>query len=361
MTSTLAHVRRAAPLLLMLCGSPTWADGTLTHLSGPVSVQKPGGMTVPGVIGTKVSVGDTVVTGAGGFVRMEMTDGGELVLRPDSQLKVEGYTFVSAKPAEDNFVFRMFKGGLRTVTGLIGKRGNREAYQGQTATATIGIRGTQYDMRVCQANCGALADGTYLAVRFGALHTTNALGSLDVPAGKVAFIPSQTPPVMLPRDPGVGFTPPPVIPKLDEKKKVQAAATATATAPDQAKPAASGSGQSTQATSRSGQTASGSSASGTTEASGKTESSGKTEASGSGTGGGGSGGNDVGGKATSQGVSGSSSGANGSQLGGSTTAQTTQTATTTASLSTPAITETAASLVPVLTPPSSAGMECSLQ
>jgi hypothetical protein len=235
------------PLLFLLGTAPAWADGTLTHLSGVVSVKKPDGQTLPGAAGIKVSAGDIVTTGAGGFVRIEMTDGGEMVLRPDSQLQIESYQYVAEKPTEDNFVFRMFKGGLRTVTGLVGKRGNRDAYKLRTETATIGIRGTQFDLRVCAANCGALADGTYLAVRFGAVQTTNAQGTLPVAAGQVAFVPSQRPPVILPRDPGIGFTPPPVIPKLDEKKKVQAAA-AAANTPDQPKPAAGGAAQPAQTT-----------------------------------------------------------------------------------------------------------------
>lgn len=210
-----------AALLLMLCVAPVWADGTITHLSGLVSVQKPDGNTLPGKVGAKVHAGDTLITGPGGYARMEMTDGGEMVLRPDSQLQVEGYKFVEAKPAEDSFVFRMLKGGLRTVTGLIGKRGNKDAYELKAHTATIGIRGTQFDLRVCQANCGALTDGAYLAVRFGAVQTANAQGNLAVSAGQVAHVPPQGPPVMLPRDPGIGFTPPVVIPKLDEKKKQQ--------------------------------------------------------------------------------------------------------------------------------------------
>jgi hypothetical protein len=233
-------------LAWLLAAASAWADGILTHMSGPVSVRKVDGSTQSGRSGLNVMVGDTVITGSGGYVRMEMSDGGELVLRPDSQLKVESYAFVQAKPAEDNFVFSMLKGGLRTVTGLIGKRGNRDAYEVRTATATIGIRGTQYDMRVCQANCGALADGTYLAVRFGAIQASNAQGTLAVAAGQVAFVPPQRPPVMLPRDPGIGFTPPAVIPKLDEKKKVQAAATTAATTPEQAKPASTGSSAPTQ-------------------------------------------------------------------------------------------------------------------
>jgi len=233
-------VRLLAPLL-MLCSAAAWADGTLTHLSGQVSVEKADGKTLAGAAGVKVVVGDTVVTGAQGFVRMEMSDGGEMVLRPDSRLKVERYQFAKEKPADDSFVFSMLKGGLRTVTGLIGKRGNRDAYEAKTATATIGIRGTQYDMRVCQANCGKLADGTYLAVRFGAIQTSNAQGTLAVAAGQVAHVPPQLPPVMLPRDPGIGFSPPAVIPKLDEKKKIKEQAAAAAAPTPAATGAAGGS------------------------------------------------------------------------------------------------------------------------
>ena len=229
------HFRCAFAALLLGLGIPAaWADGTLTHLSGTVSMLKADGKTTPGVQGAKASPGDTVITGMGGYVRMEMTDGSELVLRPDSQLKIDAYKFAAAQPSEDSFVFSMLRGGMRTVTGFIGKRGNRDAYKLRTATATIGIRGTQFDLRVCEGNCGSLADGSYLAVRFGAIQASNAQGLLDVAAGQVAFMPPLLAPVILPRDPGIGFTPPAVIPKLDEKKKLQTAATETT--PEQASP-----------------------------------------------------------------------------------------------------------------------------
>ena len=216
-------LRRMAILFLSfaLCSfvPVAMANGTLTHMSGNVSIQKADGTLVMGVIGAQVIEGDTVITGANGFVRMELTDGGEMVLRPDTQLKIENYRYTKDKPDEDSFIFRTIKGGFRAVTGLISKRGNRDAYKAHTATATIGIRGTQYDMRVCLANCGALADGTYVAVRFGAVVAGNAKGNSDFKAGQVGFIPPNQPPILLPHDPGVGFTAPPVIPKLDEKKK----------------------------------------------------------------------------------------------------------------------------------------------
>ena len=221
-------------LLVALWASFAWADGTITHLSGAVSVQTADGKTIPGAAGVKVGVGDTVITGAGGYARLAMTDGGEMVLRPDSQLKIERYNFAQGAPAEDSFAFSMLKGGMRAISGLVGKRGNVDAYRFTTPTATVGIRGTQYDARICAANCGALADGTYLAVQFGAIQATNPKGSLAVAAGQVAFVPPQQVPVLLPRNPGIGFTPPPVIPKLNEKKKAADAAAA----PTPATPAA---------------------------------------------------------------------------------------------------------------------------
>ena len=217
------HVSRCLILLLAFglysFTSVAMANGTLTHLSGKVSVKKADGSILVGAAGVQVVQGDTIITGTNGFVRMELTDGGEMVVRPDTQLKIENYHYTKESPEEDSFIFRTIKGGFRAITGLISKRGNRDAYRATTSTATIGIRGTQYDMRVCQANCGALADGTYVAVRFGAVIAGNAQGNLDFKAGQVGFIPPNQPPILLPHDPGVGFTAPPVIPKLDEKKK----------------------------------------------------------------------------------------------------------------------------------------------
>lgn len=234
--------------VLLMLGTPlAWANGTLTHLSGQVSVQKADGKTQPGAPGVQVSMGDTLITGQAGYVRVAMSDGGEMVLRPDSQLKVENYKFDKEAPADDSFVFSMLKGGLRTISGLISKRGNKDAYKLNTATATIGIRGTQFDVRVCLANCGALADGTYLAVQFGAVHATNAQGSLAVAAGQVAHVPPSQAPIMLARNPGIGFTPPAVIPKLDEKKKQAAAATS---AVEPTAPAAAGTEKPAQSTER---------------------------------------------------------------------------------------------------------------
>lgn len=210
----MTRLLRFASLLLLVGVADAWANGTITHLSGSVMVERADGTAVPATTGTKVLAGDTIVTAAGAYARMEMTDRGEIVLRPGTRIKIESYAFNEAKPQEDSFVFSMLKGGLRTVTGLIGKRGNRDAYELKTPTATIGIRGTDYTGRVCAGSeCGALPPGTYLHVANGSIFTSNGSGGLLLGSGQSAHVPQFTPPVLLPRDPGIGFTPPPTVPR----------------------------------------------------------------------------------------------------------------------------------------------------
>lgn len=47
---------------------------------------------------------------------------------------------------------RLIKGGLRAITGAIGKA-KPEAVRINTATATVGIRGTSFDARICDSDC----------------------------------------------------------------------------------------------------------------------------------------------------------------------------------------------------------------
>lgn len=199
--------------MLLLWSALALANGKITHLSGPVSLKKADGSTAQAAPGSIISQGDTLVTGPNGFVRMETPDGGEFVLRPDSEFVMEKYSFDKDKPQEDSFVYNMVKGGLRTVTGLIGKRGNRDAYMGKTPTATIGIRGTAFQVRVC-GECGAgVPKGTYFSVTSGSVSIGGAgASSVTMTPGVFVFVPPGGAPQTLPADPGLGFTAPANIP-----------------------------------------------------------------------------------------------------------------------------------------------------
>jgi len=103
--------------------------------------------------GSSLGVGDTLSTSRNSTVRLRFTDGGETAVRPDSRITVQAYKYELEAPAEDNLFMSLLKGGLRALTGQIGKRGSHNAYKLNVNTATIGIRGTDYTARLCDGDC----------------------------------------------------------------------------------------------------------------------------------------------------------------------------------------------------------------
>jgi hypothetical protein len=197
----------AAALVGLCINSAAFAEAaaTVTHLSGTLSVLKADGSTRILAQNSSVEAGELLTTEKDSYAMLKFSDGGEVTIRPLSRLKVEAYGFNEEKPESDSFVFNLIKGGLRSVTGLIGHRGNRDAYRLNTATATIGIRGTNYDALMCQGDCsGSLQDGLYLNVHDGVINATNEGGSLDYNAGQFGFVQNpKFPPIVLPQNPGL--------------------------------------------------------------------------------------------------------------------------------------------------------------
>jgi len=98
---------------------------------------------------SEVIAGDNLETAKNSYAQVMMNDGTQMTLRPNSNIKIEAYQFKKEAPTEDNAVYRLIKGGFRTLSGLIGKRGNADAYKLRVTTATIGIRGTDFTTRLC--------------------------------------------------------------------------------------------------------------------------------------------------------------------------------------------------------------------
>ena len=103
--------------------------------------------------GSQLYVGETVTTGPRSVALLKLGDGTRMTLRPETSFQVEEYNLSDSTPSA---VFRLFKGGLRAVTGFMSKR-NPNAVRLRTAVATIGIRGTEFDARLCGADCAAEA------------------------------------------------------------------------------------------------------------------------------------------------------------------------------------------------------------
>lgn len=216
-------------LMVMLWATVAGAAtvASITHLSGPLAVRKADGSTKVLAIGSKVDQGDTVMTEKRTYARLKFTDGGEVTLKPNSQFVVEQYAYDRNNAQQDAGSFRLIKGGLRTITGQIGKRGNQDSYRMKTPTATIGIRGTIYDAHFCQGGeCGtSIEPGLYLVVAGGSVVVTNDAGvqtSLQVKAGQYVYVKdAMTPPVLLPVRPDIPFNPPPAVGRSASGRRVQ--------------------------------------------------------------------------------------------------------------------------------------------
>lgn len=198
-----------AGVVLALAASGAWAAGAgvITHLSGTMSVQRPDGSVRILSQKSEVQPGDVLTTQRDSYAQINFTDGSAATMRPNSTMKLEAYSFSQETPQGDGMFMRLLKGGLRTVTGLIGKRGNQDAYKIGTSTATIGIRGSSGDTVACSSDCGNLEPGTYHTTYTGSYIMQTQGGTQLVNEGQFGFAQDPgKPPVLLPGDPGLNLS-----------------------------------------------------------------------------------------------------------------------------------------------------------
>ena len=182
--------------------------GEVTHISGAVMARKADGQSRILSVKSEVSEGDLLATAENSYARVRFSDGTDAVLRPGTQVKIDQFKFEEQRPQRDNVVLSLLKGGMRAVTGLLGKR-NPASFRVGTPSATIGIRGTTFHAEIVPPG-GGLAPGLYVQVLDGVINLSNKGGSQNFSAGQFGFTPNfNQPPVVLPANPGIQFTPPP--------------------------------------------------------------------------------------------------------------------------------------------------------
>lgn len=152
---TTMNLSKAALLLaaaMTMCGAArAQAVGEVEFTRGVGYAQSPG--QVPRIMGKGLEFkeGDTLSTSQGASAIIRMQDGTRMTLRPGTDMVID--TFKYQENASDNNMFlSLFRGGLRTITGLISKNAP-EAAKLRTKTATVGIRGTDFDIRLCLFDC----------------------------------------------------------------------------------------------------------------------------------------------------------------------------------------------------------------
>ncbi len=162
--------------------------------------------------GSIINEGDTMVTGRG-RVHVRMIDGGFISVFPNSEYKIDQFKYSGEKfddradtktakkttPAkaskEDRGFFSLLKGAARQVTGILGKTYN-ENFKLRTTVATIGIRGTGFLARLCQADCfdelgNPMQDGMYAKNNTGVITMKTNAGIVSLAQGQSAFAASS--------------------------------------------------------------------------------------------------------------------------------------------------------------------------
>jgi hypothetical protein len=136
--------------------------GTVTFKAGDVSIIRADKTVINAEKNTAVNAGDTIET-RDGRLQLALIDGGKVSLQPNTIYRINKYEFSGKEDGTEYGFTELIKGGLRTISGLIGHK-NRERYQLKTAVATIGIRGTEFIVNFNDNN----------------LLMTTSLGSVDV-------------------------------------------------------------------------------------------------------------------------------------------------------------------------------------
>lgn len=130
--------------------------------------------------GLQLKEGDRLTTSDGSLAIVRLQDGTRMTVRPNSDLVVQQFQFKEGAP-DNSMVMQLLRGGFRAITGLISK-GSPNAAKVQTSTATIGIRGTDFDARVCAKDCKAesakVTDAARPNVVLASAKLVDALGSI---------------------------------------------------------------------------------------------------------------------------------------------------------------------------------------
>ena len=94
-------------ILFSMCGYASANTGSISHLSGTLSVTKPDGSVRILSNRSEVQNGDRLNTERDSYAQIKFADGGQVTMKPNTAIKIENFTFDEQKPAEDSFFFSL--------------------------------------------------------------------------------------------------------------------------------------------------------------------------------------------------------------------------------------------------------------
>ena len=151
------------------------AAGTVTFKTGNATITHADNTVTPAAKNAELNAGDTVET-KDGRVQLSLIDGGKVSLQPNTVYKINKYEFSGKEDGTEYAFTELIKGGLRTVSGLVGHK-NRDRYQLKTTAATIGIRGTEFTVNF---NDNVLL----MTTNHGSVDVCNQAGCLNATTGQ---------------------------------------------------------------------------------------------------------------------------------------------------------------------------------
>ncbi len=121
-----------------------------------------GGKNLDVKIGFKLEEGDVLLSKDKTKIQLIFNDKTIITIGKNSKFSINEYIYDETKPKEVNAKFGFAKGMFRTITGKIGKI-NPNRFKIKAHSATIGIRGTKFDVVVndFQTKIGVIKGGVY--------------------------------------------------------------------------------------------------------------------------------------------------------------------------------------------------------
>lgn len=190
-----------AGAMAALAGGQALAEtaGRVSFVNGSVSATSPDGQSRALRRGDAINGGDRIETRSG-RLQIRFTDGGFVSLQPNTVFGVDQYLYANKAPEETSLFFSLLRGGMRTVTGAIGKV-NKQSYKVRTPVATIGIRGTGY---LAETD----SERTLVSVGAGLVYVENSFGNATGAAGQNIEATLQRPPQLTREAPEIRATRP---------------------------------------------------------------------------------------------------------------------------------------------------------
>ena len=245
--------------------------GVVTDSTGPLLAKTASGSIKVLAVGSSVELSDTLVSRTGAYARMVLTEHTIVTLGPDTELALDKYSFHEKSPPtqengpqSDEAVLVLSRGLVRITSGILGTR-DTDSFTLRAGTAVIDIRHSTFIAEFRQPSPGQLAHGDiisapvrrapvlglghaggkytyvqlqsfdsvrlaqitppgppstmppglYVQVLDGMINVSNKGGSTNFTAGQFGYTANPVqPPIVVPTNPGMQFTPPPAFSAL---------------------------------------------------------------------------------------------------------------------------------------------------